>query len=66
MAKGESAAMPDMKDWQAESDLRCLIDAEKIKRDKGRYAAAMKKKNEMKASLDAIDKSKTTDKKGNA
>ena len=60
-----SPAMPDMKDYQAESDLRCLIDAEKIKKDKARYAAAMAKHKEMRASLDAIDKPMKNDKAGN-
>jgi hypothetical protein len=30
------------KKWQAESDLRTLIEAEKIKKDKPRFAAALK------------------------
>lgn len=30
------------KDWQAESDMRTLAEAEKIKRDKKRFAAAQK------------------------
>ena len=54
MAKAE---MPGMdKDWQAESDLRTLIEAEKIRKDKGRMAAAMKKRAEMTAALAAVDK----------
>lgn len=36
MGKGED-------DYMAESDMRTLIDAEKIKNDKKRYKAAMKK-----------------------
>jgi hypothetical protein len=43
------------KDWQAESDLRTLIEAEKIKRDKKRLAAAMKKKREMKKALEQVE-----------
>lgn len=35
------------KDWEAESDLRTLIDAEKIKLDPKRLAAAMRKKKKM-------------------
>ena len=35
----------------AESDLRTLIEAEKVKRDKGRHAAAMKMAQEQKAAL---------------
>lgn len=52
MAKAE---MPGMdKDWMAESDLRTLIDAEKIKKDKGRYGAAMKKHKEMMDAMKGI------------
>jgi len=40
------------KDWEAENDLRILIDAEKIKADPKRLKAAMKKKREMKSALD--------------
>lgn len=39
------------KQWQAESDLRTLIEAEKIKKDKTRFNAAMKKKAEMSKDL---------------
>ena len=42
------------KDYEAESDLRTLIEAVKIKKDKKRHAAAMKKRGEMKADLDKI------------
>ena len=59
MAKTAAAVGEMDKRWQAESDLRCLIDAEKIKRDKGRLAAAMKKKKEMAADLAAIDGGKS-------
>lgn len=38
-------------DWMAEDDLRTLIAAEKIKQDKSRLAAAMKKKREMAKAL---------------
>lgn len=37
--------------WRAEEDLRTLIEAEKIKGDKKRLAAAMKKKREMTKAL---------------
>jgi hypothetical protein len=56
MNKAEMAKME--KQWQAEHDLRTLIDAEKIKRDKGRYAAAMKAHKEQKAALESIAKDK--------
>lgn len=55
MAKGKPTAMRQEDEWQAEDDLRTLINAEKIKADKKRLAAAMKKKREMKKSLEAID-----------
>ena len=42
------------RDWEAENDLRTLIEAEKIKRDKKRLAAAMKKRKAMKKDLDNI------------
>lgn len=42
-------------EWQAENDLRTLIDAEKIKRDPKRLKAAMAKRKEMKKDLDAIE-----------
>lgn len=49
-----SAGMPDDKQWMAESDLRTLIEAEKIKADPERIKAAMKKRDEMKKALGAI------------
>lgn len=45
------------KDWRAENDLNTLIEAEKIKRDKKRLAAAMKKKREMKQDLQNVGES---------
>lgn len=45
MNKSEMAAQE--KEWKADADLRTLIEAEKIKQDKARYAAAMKKRDEM-------------------
>lgn len=56
--KGNTVAGPsakDMKKWQAEDDLRTLINAEKIKKDKPRLAAAMKYRDEQLASLTKID-----------
>lgn len=44
------------KDWQAESDLRTLIEAEKIKLDEPRLKAAMTKKREMEKSLSKVGK----------
>ena len=54
MSKAINAATQD-KEWQAEADLRTLIEAQKIMQDKGRMAAAMAKHGEMKSSLDAVD-----------
>lgn len=54
MAKGE---MPGMdKDYQAECDLRTLIDAEKIKKDKKRHAAAMAAHKKAMADMKAVGK----------
>ncbi len=43
-----------IEDFRAESDLHTLIEAEKIKRDKPRYAAAMVAHKKHKTNLDAI------------
>ena len=49
------AAMPGIdKDYMAEADLRTLIEAEKIKKDKGRYGAAMKRCKQMATDMAAI------------
>lgn len=48
-------------DFHAENDMRTLIDAEKIKKDKGRMAAALKKGKEQRVALESvIDKKKET------
>ena len=52
MAKGEMAAKD--KKYMAESDLRTLIEAEKIKKDKTRLGAAMKCHAEQMQALAAI------------
>lgn len=44
----------EMNDWQAESDLRTLTDAEKIKSDKDRLKRAMKKRDEMAKNLEKV------------
>ncbi len=46
------------KKWAAESDLRTLIEAEKIKKDKARYSAAMKAHREQLAALESIEDGK--------
>ena len=56
MAKGAMAAMD--KEYMADSDLRTMIEAEKIRKDKTRYGAAMKKHKEMMAAMKTIDEGK--------
>lgn len=51
MATAETKAMND---FQADSDLRTLIEAEKIKKDKKRHAAAMKKHAELMSAVEKI------------
>lgn len=43
------------KDWRAEEDLRTLIEAEKIKKDKARLKAAMAKKREKVKALQDLE-----------
>ncbi|GAA4108824.1 hypothetical protein ACFFTN_01420 [Aminobacter aganoensis] len=55
MAKGICGpSSADMKEWEAEDDLRTLINAEKVKADPARLKAAMKKQAEMKKAIDAV------------
>jgi len=42
------------KEWRADADLRTMIEAEKIKKDKARYAAAMKMRDEMMKGLEKV------------
>ena len=49
-----AGAAPGPDDYQAHSDLRTLIEAHKIHKDKTRHGAAMKKHKEMLAALQAI------------
>ena len=50
-----TAAMDkEQKKYMAESDLRTMIEAEKIKKDKGRFGAAMKCHAEQMKALAAI------------
>jgi hypothetical protein len=46
-------------DWQAEQDLRTLIDAAKIRADKTRFKAAMKKREEMVLALSNVSTQET-------
>ena len=56
MNKAEMAKQE--RDWQAEADVRTLIEAEKIKKDKTRLATAMKKHKEMVADLMKVKEEK--------
>jgi len=42
------------KEWRAESDLNTLIEAEKIKKDKTRLAAVMKRKRTLAKALEKV------------
>lgn len=46
------------KEYQAESDLRTLIEYQKIMKDKPRHAAAMKKHKEQMMALKAVSETK--------
>lgn len=50
----DGASKADEKRWKAESDLRTLIDAEKIKADKARFKAAMDMADEQKKALGKV------------
>lgn len=54
--KVQPAGQPhgDSDDWRAESDLRTLIEAEKIKADKARYKRALAKRDEMRGHLSSV------------
>lgn len=59
--KAITSTGPD--DWRAESDMRTLIDAQTIKNDPKRYAAAKKKAKEQAEGLESafniVEESKT-------
>jgi|GEM_PF-5905921 len=60
-SKAVTADVPSDADFHAENDMRTLIDAEKIKKDKGRMSAALKKGKEQRVALESvIDKKKET------
>ena len=60
-SKSVAAEVPSDADFQAEHDMRTLIDAEKIKKDRGRMSAALKKGKEQRVALESvIDKKKET------
>jgi hypothetical protein len=50
----KAAMEKEQKKYMAESDLRTLIEAEKIKKDKARYGAAMKCHAEQMKALAAV------------
>lgn len=52
--KEERVMKSEEERWQAEGDLRTLVEASKIKKDKRRMAAAMKMATEQKKALTAI------------
>ena len=52
--------MKDGDHYQAEADLRSLIEAEKIKKDSQRHKAAMGKHKELSAALNNIGTNKAT------
>lgn len=52
MAHGPSKA--DEARFQAESDVRTLVEAQKIRRDKGRMTAARKSIKDQQAALDKV------------
>jgi hypothetical protein len=56
MSKAEVVAQE--KEWKADSDLRTLIEAEKIKKDKARLAAAMKMRKEKMADMQNLEGAK--------
>lgn len=57
MGRKSIGAVNDMQDWQAESDLRTLIECEKIEKDPKRYKAAkdLAKKKMMEVAAVASD-----------
>jgi hypothetical protein len=52
---GSYTKMSDEKKYMAEADLGTLIEAEKIKKDKPRWNAAMKCKQEKMAAMQSLD-----------
>lgn len=52
------AAKAEDDKWRAESDMRTLIEAEKIKGDKTRFDAAMKCSREQRKAMESIDTGK--------
>jgi hypothetical protein len=53
---GAYGNMPDEKKMMAESDLHMLLEAEKIRKDKPRFTAAMKCRDEKMKAMQAIKK----------
>ena len=60
-SKSATAVVDSDEDFRAEQDMRTLINAEKIKKDRGRMSAALKKGKEQRVALESvIDKKKET------
>ena len=58
-SKSVASSVPSEADFRAESDMRSLIEAEKIKKDKGRMSAALRKGREQRDALaSVVDKKK--------
>ena len=56
MAKNypEGPSKADEQKWQAEDDVRTLVEAEEIRKDKPRFKRAMKAAKEKMAALEAV------------
>ena len=55
MAKETKATIgPDEKKWQSEADLRSLIEAQKVRSDKGRMKAALSARDEQMKALSNV------------
>ena len=58
-SKSSTVVVDSDEDFRAESDMRSLIEAEKIKKDSGRMSAALKKVREQRDALaSVVDKKK--------
>lgn len=60
-SKSGTSNVPSEADFRADSDMRTLIESEKIKQDKGRMSAAMEKGREQRDALaQVVDEEKET------
>ena len=53
-SKSVASGVPSEEDFRSESDMRTLIEAERIKLDKGRMSAALKKGKEQRDALTQV------------